>query len=46
MADRLKDPHDFFAYPVYFFREDKPNSHKNKAFERKKKRPIAHSYDN
>lgn len=20
MSDRLKDPHDFFAYPVYFFR--------------------------
>lgn len=21
MADRIKDPHDFFAYPTYFFRE-------------------------
>lgn len=21
MADRIKDPHDFFAYPTYFFRD-------------------------
>lgn len=24
MSDRLKDPHDFFAYPTFFFREEKP----------------------
>lgn len=25
MADRLKDPHDFYAYPAYFFRASQPN---------------------
>lgn len=25
MTDRLKDPHDFYAYPAYFFRAPEPN---------------------
>ncbi len=28
MADRLKDPHDFFAYPALFFRETSKKSMK------------------
>lgn len=28
MSDRLKDSHDFYAFPVYFFRETKTKNKK------------------
>ena len=31
MSDRYKDPNDFYAFPVYFLREDKKSKdHRNK----------------
>jgi hypothetical protein len=36
MNDRLKDPHDFYAFPVYFFREIK--HHQSLKTNEKKKR--------
>lgn len=29
MQDRLKDPHDFYAYPAYFFRNEDTKQGKN-----------------
>lgn len=43
MADRLKDPDDFFAYPVYFFREEKPSTNKNKDLKKKKRKSTMDS---
>lgn len=39
MSDRLKDPHDFFAYPTYFFREIKPKQTLSKMSKTKLQKP-------
>ena len=45
MADRYKDPHDFYAYPALFFRDTLKKTSKNQAKEqnrKKKMRTMAH----
>lgn len=46
MSDRLKDPEDFFAYPVYFFRyePEKKISSKKKPVKRSGLKKVKSEY--